>query len=510
MSICLSYILSKKYVKQCSLFLFILIFLHVVLGAQNPTEPPMRIELESAKDVHAFDFEEVGEKGIIIFYEGTTIGDTSNWFFLQYDTLLEKKKIFNIHLPITTSLSGSCHTENYFYALFQTKKSKKNIYQNHLLIYDLNDEKYIVKTLKYLNNNYINYIQAIDNQIVFMSLNDKNDSIFFYDCLQEELYTLGDIFPYKYQFCEVDTFNQRWLIALTEYRSDIPGEIFIYQYHYNTKKAEIQSFIHKGETQNVAYNSARAIVLNADTTLIIGTYNTIKNKTSSGYNTGIYSMLLRHFQLDTAKFYNFTQLKTKEKDVITNKKPTDHLQLQLIVGKVAHNNQLYTLSSEIYYPEYRENDYNNAGIGVGFGGISYSPPTTVFVGYRFIGSYLITFDRTGNLLFDNYLNLNNSLYNTLYPHIRMNYIGDDLLAYYPHGNHFTYTLLHGYDIIEKQATMNIETNHPRDIIEYNRATFIQPWYSNYYILSGYQYILNRSKSIQKKRYVFFINKLEYK
>ena len=48
------------------------------------------------------------------------------------------------------------------------------------------------------------------------------------------------------------------------------------------------------------------------------------------------------------------------------------------------------------------------------------------------------------------------------------------------------------------------------MVEYSRDLNMYNWYDNKFIISGYQQIVNNSKSAKGKRYVFFMNKLEYR
>ena len=72
------------------------------------------------------------------------------------------------------------------------------------------------------------------------------------------------------------------------------------------------------------------------------------------------------------------------------------------------------------------------------------------------------------------------------------------------------TLINGYETLEKLTSMNIETMSTRDVVEYNQGTEMQRWYGDNFLVSGYQYLRNRDKATKAKRFVFFINKLEYR
>jgi hypothetical protein len=89
------------------------------------------------------------------------------------------------------------------------------------------------------------------------------------------------------------------------------------------------------------------------------------------------------------------------------------------------------------------------------------------------------------------------------------FLGEETLLYYPFNTYITATLLHDATTIEPLETINLETNYPRDVVEYSRDARITHWYGNNFLCSGYQYIRNGTKGLKSKRYVFYLNKLRY-
>ena len=489
--------MNKRIILTISVFLFFI----GQMKAQN--NAPIRIELETLKDHTDFHHETAGRHGVFVFYEGASPqNDSSEWVCLHYDTNLNKDYHFTVTLPAVTEYAGSTVTDNYLYLLLQKNYPKKEPVQSFLITVDLNTNLYKTETLHDLKNGSINRLYAIDNQIIAISSsNNKQDSIFFYHCNDGDALSLGDIFPYKVLFCTADTFNHRWLFGLTEYKGNTDGEIFICQYDYLSKKVNVRSFLSSTPSKgDYLYNSARAIVINKDTTLIMGTFNTLQNKTSTNLHSGVYTILLHQFELDTARFYNYTNLKTAQANVTAN-----NLNLQLLIGNTAHNDNQFSFITEVYYPEY---EYTYTGYNDYYGNYTNIPRET-FAGFRFVNAYITTFGKDGKLLWDNYFPFSNIITQQPYKRVCVNYIGEDALIFYPKANRVFYTLVNGYNVIEKTEYFNIETNQPRDVVEYNIDTQMENWYDNNYLVSGYQYIINKGKGAKAKRFVFFLNKIIY-
>ena len=156
-------------------------------------------------------------------------------------------------------------------------------------------------------------------------------------------------------------------------------------------------------------------------------------------HTGVYALPYRNGKMGEIHFYNYSNLKTSSSHSLTPEK-IQNLNLELILGNVFHNNSQFALVTEVYYPEY---NYNNSyassfGYYYGYGGY----PTTTFVGYHFTHSYITTFDKDGNLLWDNLFPFNNVITNALYTKTSVYMDKEDLgYIYYNFGNSITSTLV---------------------------------------------------------------------
>ena len=477
--------------------------LFLLLRSTAQYDAPIRIELETLKDHQDFYYNAAGKHGVFIAYEGTSQNpDSSEWVCLHYDTNLYKDYHFTVTLPAFTTYAGSTVSDHFYYLLLQKSLPKKEAVQTFLITVDLGTNLYKTEFLPDFHNGNINNLYAIDNHLAAVATSsNKQDSIFFYHCLDGNALCLGDIFPYKMEFCVADTFNHRWLFGLKEYKGNTDGEIFICQYDYLNKRANVRSFLSATPSKgDYLYNSARAIVLNKDTTLIMGTFNTLQDRSSTNLHSGVYTLLLHQLDLDTALFYNYTNLKTAQANVTGN-----NLNLQLLIGNTGHNDNQFSFITEVYYPEY---DYTYTSYHDYYGGYTNIPHET-FAGFRFVNAYITTFGRDGKLLWDNYLPFSNILTQQPYKRVCVDYIGDDALIFYPKANRLFYTLVNGYDVLGKTDYVSIETNQPRDAVDYNIDTRLEHWYDSNYLVSGYQYIVNKGKSAKAKRFVFFMNKIVY-
>ncbi len=244
-------------------------------------------------------------------------------------------------------------------------------------------------------------------------------------------------------------------------------------------------------------------ILDSNSALIIGTYNMIQDKYTDNLHSGLYTLQFQEGEMQSPTFFNFTQLRTRDSSSIQSTKPFN-LNLQLLVGSLSTNNLQYTLTTEVYYPEYTQSGYSS------YDPYGYNMPSSpVFTGYRYVNAYVTTFDKDGQLLWHHYIPFENMLTPRLITRVQLFFENENAVIFYPYNSDITYTRVHGNRVLDKTTTIFIETSQKNDIIEYSKKLQMENWYENNFLIHGYQYLKNNSKNNKGKRYVFFVNKLRY-
>ncbi|MCR5114060.1 MAG: hypothetical protein K6A95_00060 [Bacteroidales bacterium] len=465
-------------------------------------DAPLRLELTAAKDQDDYHFALADTNGALVLYDaGLISADTTRWVFIHYDTNLVKKSHFEISLPAQTDYVAS-HTDNGVIHLLMAKTlPKKDAPRTFVVSVDLRENRHTVLDLSSLESRELSGICTAGEQWVLFASNSKKDEIYFFDQQKNHLTLLNDIGDYKVQFCLPDTANHRWLLGLNPSIDGTPGHLFLYEQDWQSGEGTVIALPRTlTDGTGLLLHTARAFVVNADTVLLAGTYNIASDKQVNNLHSGVFALVLSHQTMDTLMLYSFTALKNG-----SGKSSNINLQLQL--GLSATDGEQFTISSEVYYPEYSysysyQGYYDDLRYGT-------SSPTAVFTGYRFVNAYVTTFDRHGNLLWDNYFLLDDISIMTLAPVLRVAYIGSDALLCYSRNNRIYSSLLNQGQTVEKPANISIETSNPREVVEYNKQTQIQRWYGDNFVASGYQYLRNRDRATKAKRYVFYLNKLIY-
>jgi len=474
----------------------------ISFAVQAQRDLPLRIEFETAKDASDYHFEQVGKQGCFIFYEGQSINkDTTSWLFMYYDTNLIKKRNITQLLPASASYITGDFSDNLLFLLFQEKKQKKQPNTYHLVTIDLLSETSTSSEIPNLTNSNIYKLINIGENFLINAYTEGQEYLYFFHPSTRKVTELSATkgFISSVEFIEKDTFSHILYLGLSIIE-DKKSAFFLYKTDYSGNIINILSF---PAIEDYIYHSARMSILDSNSALIIGTYNMIQDKYTDNLHSGLYTLQFQEGEMQSPTFFNFTQLRTRDSSFIQSAKPFN-LNLQLLVGSLSTNNLQYTLTTEVYYPEYTQSGYSS------YDPYGYNMPSSpVFTGYRYVNAYVTTFDKDGQLLWHHYIPFENMLTPRLITRVNIFFENQNAVIFYPYNSDITYTRVNGNRVLDKTTSIFIETSRKNDIIEYSKKLQMENWYENNFLIHGYQYLKNNSKNNKGKRYVFFVNKLRY-
>ena len=492
-------------------FLALVIFVVILFlcsGLWAQSDPPLRIELPTAQDADDYHFSLMGKEGVMVFYEGLQLNeDTTEWILMRYDTNLQKQYSFNIHLPVQAAFRQSCFAEGKIYMLYQEVVGKKETPRTFIAVVDIKNNTSNLHVMQGIPKFDNALLKVIDGHTVFSFVNSDTYWIYFYDTHSERLqqFLVPDAAIISEQFVEIDSRNQKVLLGLGVLYNNKVAMMTVYETSYD---GVLLKAVRLPIYEDYYYNTARLKVIDSTHALIMGTYNLAKSRKSGFYHSGVYTLTYDNSTMGYPEFYNYTNL--HRKDTLKNGKVKEQpIDLQLLVGDIVGNDSCYTLITEVYYPEYNYNSsyYDNSSYYYGAG---YNPPTTTFLGYRYVNAYVTCFDKQGELLWDYYFPFGNILTRRLARRVSLYYAPFGTAIFYPYNSVLTYCLIDGYNLVEQTETIPIECLHKKDVVEYSRDINMYNWYDNKFVITGYQSIVANGKGNKGKRYVFFINKLEYR
>lgn len=491
-----------------SRFLILLMGLFVCVGLRAQSDPPLRIELPTAQDADDYHFSLMGQEGAMVFYEGMQVNeDTTEWVMMHYDTNLQKKYAYNIVIPSQASFRQSYYTQGKLYLLFQDVVGKKKTPKTYISVLDIHTKEAELHVIQDLPKFDIAHLKAVDGYVLFSFISNDTYWVYFYNTRTEHLrqFTIQDAAIISQQFIEIDSVHKKILLGLGVLYSSKVVMLSVFETHYD---GQLLKQVPLPVYEGYYYNTARLKLIDSCHALIIGTYNLASSKKSGLYHSGVYTLTYDNSVMGYPEFYNYINL--QKKDTLKNGKVKEQaVDLQLLVGDIISNDSCFTLVTEVYYPEYNYTTgyYDNSSY---YYGGAYNPPQTTFVGYRYVNAYITGFDKMGELMWDNYFPFANILTRRLARRVAIHYTPYGTAIFYPYNSDLSCCLINGYEILEQTETVPIECLYKKDVVEYSRDVNMYNWYDNKFIISGYQQILNNSKSTKGKRYVFFMNKLEYR
>lgn len=472
------------------------------------SDPPLRIELPTAQDADDYHFTLMGKEGAMVFYEGLQLSeDSTEWVMMHYDTNLQKQYAYNIYLPPRAAFRQSFYEKGSLYLLYQDVVGKKEIPKTYISVVDIEAKKAELHTIQNIPKFEIANLKAVDGHAVFSIVIDNSYLIYFYNTKTDNLqqFVVTDAAIISEQFIETDTINQKMLLGLGVLYGSKVAMIAVFETNYEgylLKQVPLPIY------EDYYYNTARWKQIDSSHAIIMGTYNLATSRKSGFYHSGVYTLTYDNSVMGYPEFYNYTNL--HKKDTLKNGKVKEQsIDLQLLVGDIISNDSCYTLITEVYYPEYNYTSgyYDNSSY---YYGGTYTPAQTTFMGYRYVNAYVTCFDKKGELLWDNYFPFSNILTRRLARRVSIYYAPFGTAIFYPYNSNLSYCLINGYETVESTETIPIECLYKKDVVEYSRDLNMYNWYDNKFIISGYQQIINNSKSAKGKRYVFFMNKLEYR
>ena len=488
--------------------LVVLLLLLSFFSLQGQRNPPLRVELATAKDVDDYKSAQIGEKGVFVFYEGNLLNvDTATWIFMRYDTNLQKKENLRILLPANINYELSYFANGHLYLLFQDQFQRKSTAKSYLLDINVEDNSTTLHTISELSDLNIEMLKMAGNHAIMLSYVKDNYNIYMYSSEQDKLIT-PELAPEFYiksiEFCEIDTFQKMiyWGLVLSESAKSSVLSLIVTDYQGNVITREIFPYY-----SGYYYNSARLSVIDATRSLIIGTYTAENNKNTGNLHTGVYTLTYKNNKMGDPEYYNFTHIKNKD-SISDNKYRNKGVNLNILIGDIFQQNGQFSLVNEIFYPEY---SYTSSSSMIDPYYYGYNTmPSSSFAGYRYVNAYVTTFDQNGKLLWDLYMPFSNILTQRLLTRVAVCNFEDYAVVYYPYNASLTYTMVEGEEIIEPLTSINMPTFHKEEIVEYSRNPRFEKWHGNYFLNSGYQYIRGGKEGKKAKRYVFFLSKMEYR
>ena len=535
----------------------------ICLWAQSGN--PLRLEIPAPSGSDPFNYVTASENGVCIFYPtiSETGKDSVSWSFLMVNDQLKEawNKLVPLHKDVT--YLKSIATKDAIYLLFHDTKRNK---EGNIFVFMIIPHLQLITEHRGMIPAKAEVVDfEISNGFAFVGYNNRKDQPGImgfslisgekrkYEITSEKDALLLDI--------SIDTTLKEVFATYKIQYSSSKNHLLVNQYNSPGALEKTFDFTKQVEQRNI--NSAQYIPMGAGLGTVAGTYgynlssarrqydyydnyynnyyynyyspyysrqssydaNSDKTPVSDGYftakiNNGVAGKInyfnFSGFQNAFKYITNASALRTKSKndkklfrsgdnnqsDNTDDKDRT--LNLRLLTHEILQNNGQLILASEAYSPEY----HTNTQMSYDYYGRAFPTSYQVFDGFRYSHAFVAGFDSTGNMVWNNGMEMRDILTKYLNRKLNCLFENDEIILYYNANNKVAFKTIKGNAIIENTSYTSLAPKRGTDqpIDEYLGT--IEYWYDDYFLTTGYQTIRNNYLE-SSKRSVFYMSKMAF-
>jgi len=508
-----------------------LIFLGILLfcGAEvvkSQEDRPFRMELQAPEEVYPYDILNLGEKGLVVYFENDGLSKTEiNWRFVHYDAFFKKRWSADVSLLRNMEPKATYVDSNRIAILFKYEGKKKSEVFHKFVTLRIKDTAKVSMDLPFVRDVTPNLLYAGDDRAFFSYYVDDKEQFFllkYADGKTQEI-VFPELQKAYVQFIQPIPNSTQLLVGVRNDLGKKSNQMLFYRISVDgliVAKAMIPNF------SDVFFNRARAVQLNDDTVMIMGSY-ILKNSISGGVltpvaeqSTGVFTAILSEkMTIDSARYFNFAHnelifkyLSKREQEKMHKKledaseRDNISLNLQILLHEPLKTDSSIVFLVEAYYPEYRTEE----NVNYDFYGRPFPNNRTYFEGYRYTNAIIGGFNPKGELLWDNNFSLNELISFDLKPRVALCADSNVVMLAFSNEGNINTAAISGYTIVQNPERSRIEPMNASDFVIKTEKPQIEYWYKNYFLSYGYQKIRSSGKGSKSRDNAFFLNKMIYK
>ena len=521
-----------------------LLFLAMFAGATVANSQSIkRVEIPLPSNSVEFFTIPIQEKGVILMNQ---LGKTG-FQLTRFDSNLEKMWSVQGNIDANLDYVTNCFDGQNLYLLFS--RFRTNIYEVvKVYIGPGFIEKYQLLSVDKLE---VSDFKAINNAVFIAGLVNTQPVILYSDLVARTIKILPSVVKDKaeIQSMELDTLNK--VVNVTYAVGNRAKNYQLLVKSFDETGQQVSQFALDPQDEFAMMNG-RLNVVSDSTDLMLGTYgykSTIGNSkgaTSQGFYIGkimdneVTDMKYHSFT-DFKNFFNFLPERQRErmvKKIESKKEKGDDVRLdyRMLMHDIIKVNDQYIMVAEAFYPEYRYQNnypynsfggyspygtsfYNPYGNSWGYGSFGrYSPYSSyygynsyrnqeVFDGYKYTHAVIAAFDKDGNLLWDNSLEIKNVKNRKLKEIVKTRVENNVVTLSYSNNGKIVTKVIKGNDTVEEATEKDIDTKRMGDVVRSSNSDDLELWYDKYFLAYGYQKIRNETEG--ERRSVFYLNKISF-
>ncbi|MEP0365888.1 MAG: hypothetical protein ABJN36_10410 [Cyclobacteriaceae bacterium] len=456
-----------------------------------------------------------GEDGLLVFVETyDNSGDGNKWQLHKLDTSLNIVWTRVLFTPFDSYFLGYDFFDGNYYLLFNDSK-----YDNtELLLFEVQAESAVIDSYE-INTVFpieLTEFEVLESTVLLTGNTNYRPVALTYNFIDQKPKVIPGIYDKHGEIQdlimddELGTFTLIVSERMPDRRYTIIAKTF-------TSGGDLiqENTIDPGDEQSIVDGVATHFY--GGYQYMAGTFS----EKSTTYSYGFYLAKFVNGRQQLIKYHNYASLdnffeymgekrEKRMKERIRRKAARGKnpgLSYRLLVHDIVQRGDEYLLVAEAYYPRYSSSsggtynrfDYmNNAG--------------TAFMGYNFTHAIVVSFDRNGNILWDNSFAIDNVLTYSKEEFVAVNVYNDKVVLMYLDENFIHSKVVSNNQIVEGKSFSPVKLAYDDDELKSKDPAVegLKPWYGQTMYAYGEQRIKNEKGAGGKVyRNIFYINKVQY-
>jgi hypothetical protein len=488
-----------KYIKS----ILCLAFLLFSIGGFAQLEQTKRLEFElSNGSEEDYQMVPLSERGFVLIHSKIDYLRRNPMIsFQKYDSTFNKVWETTFRPDDEYDLLKSYYNDNFLFAFFKKgDESKIGILR---IDFDSGDKIYNEGDML-TNMDVEHFVVLRSKAIITGQYNDRPVAVLF-SLFDKTSKVLPELHANYFDIVEVDVNEQSENIYIM-LKNQRNCNFMMKTYNYEGKLLKATQIGDRSKTPV----SGKILNLNDKEIILTGSFS----EGCSLLSNGIYvhhlgqeePQFIRFEELDNFFKYLSPKREAKVKERIKNKKNKGrevNLRYRLHLHEIVQNEDGWILIAEIFYPEYKSpnttvfNNLNNYRIG-----------TDVYNNFRFTHTVLCGFDKSGKLLWNNSVSMDNVESSELNDKVQIFKQKDSFVLAYPNEEFIRTILIKGNETPQNLEKYSLKQNDEISNISETKESNLHAWYQQNFLSYGYQSV-KKGGSLSSKE-VFFVNKLSYK
>lgn len=516
--------------KPRSAFFPLLASLLIMLALNSLAQKkPVRLELPVKDDTEVYKVVPLDDNGCAILFlssENSKEGQML-WVTSMLDAKLNEFQRFNFSLPKGYILEEALYSNNRLLAFFYTKRASADT-NFYLVDFNLNDSSFIQLNYPVPGRAGISHFYMTnDYAIAGINTRDDRSMILKYTLRDQDINILSPGISGKtiIESAGINTMNGGFSVILRTTQSAKKRNYYLVKFNRGGEPYFSHMF---SKFEDLMINNAYMHEIDKQSDIIIGSYGTSsRTRNIDGYDmigvasTGFFSIVINEKGEEIVNTYDFTEFDrfyrylrrpaeiAPRRSLLRrgDREPSDYSSdHNLLSHEILKHNGEYIFMAEAYYPEYR----TVTTMVYDYYGRPYPSTYSVFEGFRYLTTFIAGFDESGELKWNNDLELTDKLTQSLRERVTPYTVDStSLMLCYVDGDRIAYKMIDRGQSLSNVAYAKVDPLSKHDKVQRESNSYILPWHKDYFLIYGYQTVRNTYTS-ERARNIFYMSKMAFR